>query len=301
VDAADIAAIPASIGVRFERRSELPPARTVPAGRVIGPGAAPIARELTFAGAQTIVREAPASEPAPWPIDVLHAPDARAAIDAAIAAVQQQRVWAPAPGRRVRLAIGAGAAAGADAAALSVPWMADAAARVARDGELHAATSRVSNGFADARLAADPWQTLAFAADGRPVVAVAAGAAEAGAGATPPAGRSILLVVSAADPADIATPLLLRAIANAIAPVADLQQAEVMPIADAQWQQWSRPAAPAAVLTADALRRQDADDDRRWLWLVVLGLIGIETWMRRAGNTARDEDRGRAQEPARVA
>ena len=39
-------------------------------------------------------------------------------------------------------------------------------------------------------------------------------------------------------------------------------------------------------------------DDRRWLWLAVLVLLALETWMRRAQPTAVER---RAEEHARVA
>jgi len=39
-------------------------------------------------------------------------------------------------------------------------------------------------------------------------------------------------------------------------------------------------------------------DDRRWLWLAVVGLLALETWMRRLRPTAVER---RAAEDARVA
>ncbi len=316
IDGADVAAIPESIGIRFERNGELPPTRTVAAGHVIGParpevrrddtGTPPnagaeqsfraaqdittIARQLTFAGAETIVRDLPSADAAAWPIDLVHAPDATPAVDAAQAAVRQQRVRAPAPDRRVRLVIGTGphsVAATAGATVMSRPWMADASARIARDADLQAAASRVALGMSDARFAAGPWQTLASAADGRPLVTVAGTA-------------SHLLVVSAAPVTEIATPILMRSIANAVAPALALERAEVVPIAGPQLQQWSRPApAPAAPGTGSL--RQGEDDDRRWFWLSVLILIGAETWMRRARTSAAEPGRGHREETARVA
>jgi hypothetical protein len=40
---------------------------------------------------------------------------------------------------------------------------------------------------------------------------------------------------------------------------------------------WTRPAAEPSI---DMLRNVD-DSDRRWLWASVLGLLGLETWLRR--------------------
>jgi hypothetical protein len=160
--------------------------------------------------------------------------------------------------------------------------MADAAARIARDLDLRAAAARVTAGLSDARFAAAPWQALASAADGRPF-AVAAGAANR------------LVVASAARATDVAAPLLLRAIANAIAAVPDLQPAEVVPIADARLRQWSRPAAPLASPRIETVEQ----DDRRWLWLAALCLLGLEMWIRRVRRDVEASDH--REETARVA
>jgi hypothetical protein len=287
VDATDIAAIPESVGIRFERRGDLPTARAVDGGEVIGPDST-TARRLTFAGPQTLVEETPAQAAATWPIDVIHAPDAAAAIDAAKFAVVSQRAWAPMPGRLVRLVVvqqAIGSVVG-DAGELSKPWMADAAAHLARNDELQAAASRVPRGIDDPQLSKAPWHIVMPAEDGRPLVAVAGGA------------NASLLVVSAAPAADVTTPILMRSITDAIASVPDLQSAEMLPIPDRHLQKWSRPAAPIAQPAADTLRHGDAVDDRRWLWAVALILIGVETWMRRSRTAARSDIQ---EEPARVA
>jgi hypothetical protein len=114
-DAADIAAVPASIGIRFERRGDLPPTRTVAAGRLIG-SSGMLTREVTLSGAQTSVREAIAQgtqAATSWPIEAVASPAAQPSIDAAVAAVLSGRVWAPRPNQRARLLIVESAAAGA--------------------------------------------------------------------------------------------------------------------------------------------------------------------------------------------
>jgi hypothetical protein len=94
---------------------------------------------------------------------------------------------------------------------------------------------------------------------------------------------------------EIATSLLMRSIVNGLAPVEDLQSAEVAPIPDRLLREWSRPAPGIGPLRIDTID----NDDRRWLWLAVLSLLAIETWMRRgrSSSLADDEDR----EAARVA
>jgi hypothetical protein len=231
----------------------------------------------------TTVRETVAA-PAAFPIDVVCAAGARPAVDAAIAAVRSERVWAPAAGRRARLVLigtPADSTGIADAKPVNEAWTADAIASMARDRELQAEASSVPVGLNDARFTAAPWHTLISAADGRPL-AVAAGS---------PAG---FIVVSGAEPASLVTPLLLRAMANGIAAPPDLRAAEVLPIPDAQLRGWTRPAAPVTAPRIDRVER----DDRRGLWLLVLGLLALETWVRRARPAGAIEPH---QEDARVA
>jgi hypothetical protein len=317
---ADVAAVPAGIGLRFERAGSLPSTRAVAIGRLLTPDGVR-RREVTLTGVQTASRDVAAGEPVLWPIDVVSSEAGRPAIDAAIAAVLWQHVWAAPPDRRARVVLvpGPGAESGvvqafppplagipgelrrdapkreqhegggpavinglSDAAPITQPWMADAIARIARDPDLRAAGVRVADGLADARFAAAPWQPLASAADGRPL-AVAAGSARG------------VVVASAAPASDVATPVLLRSIADAIADVPDLQRAEVVPIADAALQRWSRPPLP---VTAPAIETID-QDDRRWLWAVVLCLLAFESWVRRARSA--QASRERETEQARVA
>jgi aerotolerance regulator-like protein len=286
----DVVAIPAAVGVRFERSGTLPATRTVPAGRRLTPTAVR-ALDVTLNGNQTSSRDVATGDAIAWPIEVVSSKDERPAVDAAIAAVLSQHVWAPPPDRRARVVLTSEVVQAfrpaviqglADAGSIRQPWMADAVSRIARDSDLRAAAARVTTGLSEARFTATPWQTLASAADGRPLVA-AAGSPDR------------LLVASAAPSSDVATPVLLRSIANAIADVPDLHAAEVVPIADAVLQRWTRPAAPAASPRIDTVDR----DDRRWLWVVVLCLLALETWIRRP----RSADVSRAQngEQARVA
>jgi hypothetical protein len=261
---ADIGSIPAAIGLRFDRAGQLPATRTAPAGRLLTTDGVR-ALQVTLTGAQTAASDTAAGEAIGLPIDVVSAPDQRAEINAALAAVLSQRVWAAPPERRARLVLVPALAEGAsDASPIAQPWMADAAARIARDPDVRAAATRVAKGLSDPRFALPPWQALTSAADGRPI------AAAAGSG-------NRLVVATAAAASDFVTPVLLRSIANGIASAADLGAAEVVPIADAVLQRWSRPAAPVTSPRIDTVEQ----DDRRWLWVAALGLLALETWTRR--------------------
>ena len=303
---ADVAAIPPDVGVRFERTGALPESRTAAAGRVLTPDGVR-QREVTLDGERTSVRESPAIEPLVWPIDVVASGAERPAIDAAIAAVLSQRVWAALPDHRTRLVLAnalqavapppAGdsrelrrdtpkregdSPAVADAAVIASAWMADAVAKIARDPDLRAAAPGVVVGLTDARFTATPWQILALAADGRPLAA-AAGSADR------------LLVASAAPASEVATAVLLRSIANAIASVPDLQPAEIVPISGTLLRQWSRPSTPPPSPRVETVEA----DDRRWLWLAALVLMALEMWLRRARQA--DISGERREENARVA
>jgi hypothetical protein len=151
-----------------------------------------------------------------------------------------------------------------DASPIAQPWMADAAARIARDWDLNAAAARVAAGLPGSPFGAAPWRALVSAADGSPFAVVAASA-------------NRLLVASATPGSDLATPVLLRSIANAMASMSDLRRAEVVPIADAALQRWSRPASPVTSPRIGTVEQ----DDRRWLWLAVLGLLALESRIRR--------------------
>jgi hypothetical protein len=322
---ADVAAIPADAGVRFERTATLPATRTLPAGRLLTPDGVR-AREVTLAGDRTSVRDAAVGDSVSWPIDVVSSQAERPEVEAAIAAVLSQRVWAGPADRRVRLVLTQPAAVDADlkvrttsepvqafplplggktdelrrgspkplgevgrpaerlsaVAPPGAPWMAAAIARIAGDRDLRDAAARVTAGLSDAAFSAPPWQSLASAADGRPLAAAAGS----------PNG---IVVVSAARASDAATPLLLRSIANAIGAVPDLQRAEVVPIADDVLQRWSRPAAP---LRSPRIETVD-QDDRRWPWIATLCLLALEMWIRRA--RAAETSQERREEDARVA
>jgi len=283
ITAADVGAIPQTVGIRFARAGALPPARTVDAGPVLtGDGVR--AREATLDGPRTVVRETPSADPAVWPIEILNARDAQQAVDAAVAAVLSQRVPVPAAGQRARVAIvEAGRTIEGTASQVRTPWIADAIARVTRDPDLQATARRVPAGFAAARLPS-PWMPIATAADGRPLAA----AAEAG---------DRLMIASGAPAADLVTPVLLRSIARALGATPDLARAEVVPIADRWLREHERAPSPAAPLTGDASRNDDADNDRRWFWLASLALLAIESWMRRSRRGAR-ESRAEAQRVA---
>jgi hypothetical protein len=144
-------------------------------------------------------------------------------------------------------------------------WMADASARIARDPALQDEAAHQRDALVGSQFGAAPWHPLAAAAGGQPLISAAAS-------------RGTLVLVSAAKPDALVTPLLLHAIAAAIAPSEDPAAAEIVPMSDASLRAWTR--APGAVIDprVDTVER----DDRRWLWGAALLLFAIESWVRRA-------------------
>ncbi len=330
VSADDLAAILPDIGIRFEQSGGLPTERSIAGGRVLalerefglerdpsalrepqgrpedtrgaagsgsarapsradgfsrakGSGSIVVQQQVTLRNTHTTVQETGAAEPDPFPVDVVCSTDARPIVDVAIAAARSQRVWAPAANRRGRLVLldSIDPAAVADGAPVRESWVADAIASIVRDRDLQVVGSQTLAGLSDPRLSAPPWQPLLLALDGSPLAVAGASSAS-------------LVVVSGAAPSSLVTPLLLRAMVNALGGPPDLRQAEVLPIPDSQLRAWSRPAAPVTAPRVDRVER----DDRRGLWIFVLALLALETWIRRA---RAEEKTATYEEDVRVA
>jgi Aerotolerance regulator N-terminal len=308
VSAEDLAVIPPGIGIRFEQSGGLPAERSVAGGRVLGlererrqpsprlgleregfsraAGSGPIVvqQQVTLKDIQTSVQETGAAVSDPFPVEVVCSTDARPIVDAAIAVARSERVWASATNRRGRLVLldpSIDPAAIAHGGPITESWIADAVASIARDRDLQAAAAQTPALLSGARFSAMPWQPLLLAPDGR-AAAVAA------------ASNASLVVVSGATPSSLVTPLLLRAMANALGGPPDLRQAEVLQIPESQLRAWSRPPAPVIAPRVDRVER----DDRRGVWILVLALLALETWVRRA---KAEEKTSTDEEDARVA
>ena len=284
MSADDLALIPPGIGIRFEQSGGLPAERSIAGGRVLASGSIVVQQQVRLKDIETSVQETGAAAPDLFPVDVVCSTDARPAVDAAIGAARSQRLWAPAANRRARLVLldpSIDPVAAAAGGPVTESWIADAVASIARDRDLQTAGAQTPAGLSDPRWNAMPWQPLLLAADGRPVAVAGAS-------------RASLVVVSRAAPSSLVTPLLLRAMVNALGGPPDLRQAEVLPIPESQLRAWSR---PPALVTAPRVERVERDD-RRGLWILVLALLALETWVRRA---RAEEKTSTYEEDVRVA
>jgi hypothetical protein len=271
ISAADVAAVPAPVGVRFERTAAIPPMATVDLAPALTDRGTR-RRTVTLDRGMTTIREDDSAGNRPPAADA----------DAARRAVLSQGVLAPADGRLVRvLSTDMPDAAGIAASAVPIhdAWMADALAAIERHDDLRAASKQMASGLPDARFASSPWTPVARAADSGPL---AVGAAASGA----------LVLITAAPRDSFVSALLLRTAMNAIGD-RRLPGAETMAIPDAQVNAWTRAPGPAPAPRFDTLDR----DDRRWLWIAALALLALEWRIRRSRAEAHSMTSERRREP----
>ena len=94
-------------------------------------------------------------------------------------------------------------------------------------------------------------------------------------------GRFVVETTASADSIEAAA--IVRAVVLAVRPgsIAD-RDAEVVTASDAELGTWSRESAPIAGTPGRPMSGVISDSDARWLWLLALLLLGVETWLRRA-------------------
>ncbi len=240
---ADIQAIPKEIGIRFERTVTLPSSRSIRATPVVVAGKL-IDREIALNGDRTSVRDVAADDAATASIEVVAFSEHKAAADRLRATFASERAPAALSNQSARVAFASSSAAPSQ---ISIAWMADASARIARDVERIDASSEVVD--------------LVFGSEG-----------------------NRLVVITPMTPIDSRALELLRAVARSLAPRPDRAADEIVPIADARLRAWSREPGPAPAPTREMIDH----DDRRWPWALVLALIALEWWMRRARHAVAD-------------
>lgn len=108
-------------------------------------------------------------------------------------------------------------------------------------------------------------------------------------------GGALLLFVNA-EAGSLTSAALVRAAASSMADDVPLAEHEPFTTSDQELQRWSRTSTDSASAETEASARALAstsaidggDSDARWLWLVALVLLGVETWMRRASRNAAE-------------
>jgi len=269
LDDADIAAVPAHVGLTLM----LIPIRPATIGSATGRDASgkQVLGRVTLTADATAVNWQPLGEPeAPSSISILSAPADAARVEAAIAAAKAD---APPPAafedRNIQIAFpGAANEIGLwqSAKAIDARWMFDVVAAVRADATL----SRLAG--------AEPAVTGPPTAPGSVSVIFedASGKPRLVAGAAHRAGNVTLMFFSLTAPGDLFSAALVRAVARASAANVPAGEQEPETIAADQLLRWSRPASPAPIGSGGA-----TDSDGRWVWVIVLLLLFVETWMRR--------------------
>ena len=97
-------------------------------------------------------------------------------------------------------------------------------------------------------------------------------------------GREHMLVFTETPPGSLGSAKLMLEILQALSPAAPVTELEPRWLPDADLQRWQRPA-PRAV---ELVNPDDDASDGRWLWLLVLLLLAVETVMRRSKRKAPD-------------
>jgi hypothetical protein len=289
IDAADIYAIPDDIGVDFVRIDVASPT-TIEA--VSTSGTADVIARVELVDSVTTIEWSVANvrdRADSSAVRILAGPQERQRADAAYDAAFAAGAPTPRSSERPVAIIFAHypdrARLLAAAQPLHQPWMAEVVAAVRSDPELTAAS--VDAGAGD-DMSADPARATGDASGaGTPTPFTAAALTRSGnviatAASGPIAGRDHLLFFAAIDAGSLASALLISSIARALSPASPVGEMEPAGVAAQVLESWTRPPATSVAARADA-----GASDGRWMWIVALLLLALETLMRRIGQRAR--------------
>lgn len=261
---ADMAVVPASIGVRLRQTDA-----TVRERRLEGPvlfgTTQSQSQALVLSRGATAVSMTP-RDPAADGLQIVTPDSGRAAADTLVQVVAS--AGAPAPAREQPLVVTFAGATPRGAQPITSPWMLQAVLRLRADTEIGAATMAepISRPVADD----PPWSMVVRDAGGRPVVRAAA------------AGPALMIDVAAQPSSYLAAAVVRGALIARYGPVARPEE-EVQRLTPTELARWERPAAPVG---GDAWRGSDVSD-ARWCWAIALVLLCAETWLRRARGAAQ--------------
>ena len=276
VDSVDLATIPRDIGIGLTRIAiEQQPGLTTSTFRQ---GGASIRASVTVDSTRSTVEWSLVSDAdAPSPSDsivILAHESERAAANAAMAAARGLAATRPVSGQPIAIVYG-GAARFPDLMAaakpLRQPWQGDVLLKLRSDLQLLAAAA-----IADVSEAAigEPGPepsahvSVARTAGGRTVLLAASATID---------GTDQMILLPIAPPGSLFSAAVIAAALRASSDAGAVAEMEPATIAEETLTQWQRTPAPDAAAGA----REDVSDGR-WLWMLALILLGVETWMRRA-------------------
>jgi hypothetical protein len=270
---ADVASVPAGIGVRLITIDTAPVTAAVAPDARIGdrvwtPRLTLDPDRTTVAWQASLLLPEPGGD-----IRVLARPADAVRIAAAVAAVrsvgtaarpERHPVVLVLPGATDRAAILSGAGA------IDQRWMFSTVERVRHDATLGAASDRT---LADRSVPAGPRALAVVARDrtGSPLLEAASRH-----GATEPQAPDLLLIASSDDSLFVSA--LLASISRPdVAALSELEPLTIPPEALATWQR----ATPLTPTPGTGSGPSSEDSDGRWFWIGALTLLAIEGWMRR--------------------
>ncbi len=281
LERADLADVPADVGVRLERIA-------------VRPDSAPIAAHARVDSVETTARIVLAAgrTDVEWSAHAAATPLKQPVIQAGTA----ERARADAAGRAARtLAVSAETADQPvaivypgyerraellrNALPLDQPWMAEVVTRLRASSLLAAAAASLTTergtgddslSSAGAAAGADSaFTVVARTAAALPVVWAARGEVQ---------GHEGLLLFASADAGSVLPAALIAAVPRALSTAPPVRELEPGTLSDTALLPLQREASAAA----RGARGGEGESDGRWLWLLALALLGFETWLRRA-------------------
>ena len=284
LDSTDLAAVPPDVGITLTR-IELEPGAEVIAPAV-RQGDATLRANVTLDSMRSTIEWSSASAAnVPSPADsllILAAESERAAANAALAAARGITATRPMSGRPIAI-VYSGAARFpellASAKPLRQPWQGDVLVQLRSDPQLLAAAAIADIG--DDVMAAPGMDSAALVSvartsAGRTVLLATSGTID---------GTDRMVLLPLAPPGSLLSAAVIAASLRASSDVRAPTELEPAFVATETLARWQRDPA----LGANAGLRDDVSDGR-WLWLLVLVLLAVETWMRRARRESRTQE-----------
>ena len=205
---------------------------------------------------------------------------AEAAVRAAAALTEPARLSPERPVAIVHRGFESRAQLLAGATQPSVPWQGDLLVRLGTDPTLLAAAAAAATAADSATVGVDSAGAAAHAIvlrarSGQPIITAAADR---------PDDRHRLLLFLHADAGSLVSAALVGAVARATARTSPAAEQESTRVDAGTLTTWERaPATAATTRTAD----DGGESDGRWLWLLALALLGVESWLRRGRREVR--------------
>jgi hypothetical protein len=277
ISAADLVALPTSVGIRLVPVAVAPDSRPLELTSTFGDIEA--TARMTIAPSDTTVEwttrqratAATGSGPTLLTGDA-ERPRAEAALEAARAAGAPS-LGADHPVAIVFPGLTERALLIKEAAPLTDPWMFEAVARLRSDATLQYAARTTMAG--SVRGAFPPLTTVVNDRNGEPLIAAASGRAD---------GRNRLLLMSSADAGSLASAALIAGVQRALSTPATPEELDPTTVPSETLRGWERAPGSIEVQSRSDDRRQS---DGRWFWMAALALLGLETWMRGRTNSAQ--------------